>query len=482
MGDIFQMPIEGGEFSTQPGEKKGSAKTVWKDEKGNTHSVTYYTEKDLEKAGQIHPDLELVHHGENKLYIDQKLSSLSKKEQELFVGLFFSSMGDVQSLHTDTEALYKERGLSWIADEIKEVFEKRLLDLIMRSKLQEGGVSKVRQCGIHALTGEPRKFYTIECRRSEGDVTIVAKGFINGGGFKSAKKVVTIGANRSIGRANAARVLLKPKDRKSVTPEQMAAFRREVEVQRHLTRIGVPHIVRVHDVLEKRGQFHGFLVDSGSLGDCRFFSQSPPMTVAGRIASLRASLHLAEALEAMHKAGFCHNDVKPDNVMLSQALFGTIEAKLGDFGLTSKEGEALPTVCWRHATYSTIEAGAKKRAVATKENDVWALGVAIFEMIYGERSNPLRFLPFFPPSKEEYDMAVNAICSRLNPDEGVDKLLLSIFVGDVKTADTVAASLREALSSLEKTGGFSEEDSYMGDFPVSQESDSSIGGGQYESF
>jgi len=446
MANIFEIKESG--FSTQPGEKTGSKKTVWKGEEGKTHKVTYYTEEDLKQL--VEPnldqlDLQIVEHGENKLYIDQKRTTISSKQQKAFAKLFFSSREGVKSLRFDTGGLKKQTELFRFADEIEKVFKKTLLDLVMEAKAQKTGISKRQRFN------DGKKVYTLECRIKEADVEIVAKSFIGKGGFKSAKKVVRIGANQTIDGVNRVLVLLKPKTKKKLTSEEIAEFEQEAKIQKKLTEMKIPHIVGLHSISLKEGEFHGSYVDSCSAGDCTMFSRLPPSAEVDKIARLKACLHIAEAIEGMHGQGYCHNDIRPDNAMVSLDSVEGINVKLGDFGLARKEGGTFPTIAWRHAHYDTICSKVEsKQLVATKKNDIWALAVTVFEIVKGEQNNPLRRLETFPPLPKEYFGAVQELVSQLDLSSCVDTMLHSVFTGSVDKATIVVDALREELSSFEK--------------------------------
>jgi len=445
MTDIFEIQERG--FSTSPGERKGSKKTVWKSEGGNTHSVTYYTEEDLEKLGEHNLDqldLKVIEHGENKLYIDQKRTTISSKQQKTFAKLFFSSREDVKGLRFDVHALKEQGEMFKFADEIEKVFKKTLPDLVMGAKSQKTGVSKKQEFK------EGKKIYTLECRIKEGDVEILAKKFIAKGRFKAAKKVVRIGASQTIDCVNRVLVFLKPQKKKNLTPEEISEFEQEAKIQKELTEMKIPHIVGLHSISEKDGRFHGSYVDSCSAGDCSMFSCVPPSSEPDKIVHLKACLYIAEAIEGMHGKGYCHNDVKPDNAMVSFSS-GELDVKLGDFGLAREEGEIIPTIAWRYAHYDTIRSKVENnQIVTTKKNDVWALAVTVFEMLKGEQNNSLRGLATFPPSPKEYFGAVQELVSQLDCSNRVDAMLHSVFTGNVDEASIVVDALRGEIASFEK--------------------------------
>jgi serine/threonine-protein kinase len=157
--------------------------------------------------------------------------------------------------------------------------------------------------------------------------------------------------------------------------DTVTRFRREADTARRLEH---PSIVRIVDVGASRGRHYIVmeLVRGGSLRRLLNGDDPPP----GKV--LAVLTDVARALAFAHAQGVVHRDVKPENVLLTNAG----RAKVADFGLAravdqssmTTEGRILGT-----AIYMSPEQVRGKRATAA--SDVYAMGVIVYEAITGAR-------------------------------------------------------------------------------------------------
>ena len=157
--------------------------------------------------------------------------------------------------------------------------------------------------------------------------------------------------------------------------DTVTRFRREADTARRLEH---PSIVRIVDVGASRGRHYIVmeLVRGGSLR--RLLNGDDPSP--GKV--LPVLTDVARALAFAHAQGVVHRDVKPENVLLTNAG----RAKVADFGLAravdqssmTTEGRILGT-----AIYMSPEQVRGKRATAA--SDVYAMGVIVYEAITGAR-------------------------------------------------------------------------------------------------
>jgi hypothetical protein len=116
--------------------------------------------------------------------------------------------------------------------------------------------------------------------------------------------------------------------------------------------------------------------------------------------AVRIALGVASALEAAHRRGLVHRDVKPGNILLTDDG----DVKVTDFGIARAVAEASMTVTG--TTLGSVHYFSPEQArgdEVTGASDVYALGIVLYEMLTGRR-------PF------EGDSAAGVALKRLSED------------------------------------------------------------------
>jgi serine/threonine protein kinase len=146
-----------------------------------------------------------------------------------------------------------------------------------------------------------------------------------------------------------------------------------------------PRLVKLHEAHVTRAPY--FLVMEMLPGESlrrrlrRDYQLDPPT-------ALCIARQMAEALAALHRKGFMHGDVKPDNIR----LVADGEAVLLDLGFAHRPGEnaslleagyVLGTV-----NYLAPELCGPKPQDEDPRSDVFSLGVTLFEMLTGQLPFP----------------------------------------------------------------------------------------------
>jgi len=182
-----------------------------------------------------------------------------------------------------------------------------------------------------------------------------------------------------------------------VLPEALAhdeelrqRFEREA---RTVSQLNHPHICTLHDVgqEDERHYLVMELLEGESLADRLKRGALPPHEV------LRFGAQIARALDAAHRSGITHRDVKPGNVMLTRS-----GAKLLDFGLAKASADAtaaissftsVPTegkpLTERGTILGTFQYMAPEQLEgeeADARTDIFALGALLYEMATGARA------------------------------------------------------------------------------------------------
>jgi serine/threonine protein kinase len=151
-----------------------------------------------------------------------------------------------------------------------------------------------------------------------------------------------------------------------------------------------PHLVRLHQAHVTRPPY--FLVMEMLPGESlrrrlrRDYALEPTT-------ALWIARQVAEALTALHRKGFIHGDVKPDNIR----LVADGQAQLLDLGFAHRPGENASLL---EAGYvlGTVNYLAPELCGSKPQddpgNDVFSLGMTLFEMLTGQ-------LPFPPGTTEE---------------------------------------------------------------------------------
>ena len=163
----------------------------------------------------------------------------------------------------------------------------------------------------------------------------------------------------------------------SLNPEEaeplIAGFEREALTT---TRLSHPSIVQVHEASPQQNRH--FLVMEYLQGQTLQKRMSEGALTPSEAFPILTQI--AGALDAVHKAGMIHRDVKPTNVMLLPD--GT--AKLMDFGMAQSTEEARMTHRGAIAGSPSYLAPEQiKGEPETTATDTWALGVLSYEMLTG---------------------------------------------------------------------------------------------------
>jgi serine/threonine-protein kinase len=165
-------------------------------------------------------------------------------------------------------------------------------------------------------------------------------------------------------------------------------FRREA---RAAARLDEPHVVPIYDVGEIDGRLYvAMRLINGQ--DLQTLLCEGPL---GPDRAVRITEQIASALDAAHKAGLVHRDVKPSNILLTDEDF----AYLIDFGIARAVGETgLTSTGATIGTWSYMAPERFKSGEIKPNSDIYALACVLYQSLTGQ-------LPFPGTTLEQVAMA-----------------------------------------------------------------------------
>jgi serine/threonine-protein kinase len=157
-------------------------------------------------------------------------------------------------------------------------------------------------------------------------------------------------------------------------PNFLGRFRHEAQAAANLRH---PNIVDVYDVGQD-GDMQYIVMEYVEGSDLKsLILQKGALPVEQAVAIAQA---VAEALDAAHRAGLIHRDVKPQNIMVGPS--GRV--KMTDFGIAkSKLSTAMTETGVTFGTADYLSPEQARGQPATPSSDLYALGITLYEMLTG---------------------------------------------------------------------------------------------------
>jgi len=190
----------------------------------------------------------------------------------------------------------------------------------------------------------------------------------------------------------------------SVNKEERQRFEIEAQAAAAFSHPNIAHIYSIEETADEMFIVMEF-IDGKELKEKIIAPMSPLIKegIKGGVPieeAINIALQIAEGLDAAHKKGIVHRDIKSSNIMITKDG----KVKIMDFGLAKiKSGSDVTKIGETVGTAAYMSPEQIKGDKIDHRTDIWSLGVVLYEMLAGE-------LPF----KGDYDQAV--IYSILNEE------------------------------------------------------------------
>lgn len=229
------------------------------------------------------------------------------------------------------------------------------------------------------------------------------------------------GHHEVLGRTAAIKVL---REKYAALPEAVSRFRREAQA---LGGLEHPNVVRILDfgVTEENIPFLVMeYLEGRPLAEAIEIGQLSQETV------LHYSMEILAGLEAAHRAGLIHRDLKSRNIVLVRGDDGREHAKVLDFGIArvvSPGAEDLTRLTHTDAVLGSPAYMAPEQIRGASNigpgADLYSFGIILYEMISGER-------PFSGPVPEVISAHLTKAPPPLPDFGGLDKLAMLLLEKD----------------------------------------------------
>jgi serine/threonine-protein kinase len=156
--------------------------------------------------------------------------------------------------------------------------------------------------------------------------------------------------------------------------EYRKRFMREAKVA---ARVNHPNIISIYDISATLGRAHIVMeyVQGPSLA--RYIREKGKL---GPREAINMFLQACSALDAVHRAGIVHRDIKPDNILIAKG--GLV--KLTDFGLAKAETSRITAANVIMGTPAYMSPEQSRGIDVDARSDIYSMGLVLHEMLTGK--------------------------------------------------------------------------------------------------
>lgn len=206
-------------------------------------------------------------------------------------------------------------------------------------------------------------------------------------------------------------IIKTPKDS---SPQSLAMLQREYELSLGKTH---PNIVNIFTYEPHTIVGPGIVmeyVDGRTLAD--FMAENPPRAMRERV-----FVQLLQAVAYIHRCGMVHNDIKPQNILVTRA---DNDVRLIDFGLSNDDAHFLARTLGCTPAYASPELLAQQEVDA--RSDIYSLGVVMCAL-FGSRYSRIASRCLSPRREKRY-ANVEALHNAFRRNVGPLKIVLIVLL------------------------------------------------------
>ena len=245
-------------------------------------------------------------------------------------------------------------------------------------------------------------------------------------------------------------VVKRLKPDKAIDNDAFERFEREATVLRQIRH---QFVLSIYDI-KIGGDDHYFVTEYADRESLKDYLTSKPNHKLNPIEALEIAMSVCQGLEAAHKRGIVHRDIKPGNILLFSRPNNRVVAKLADFSIARDPDKHLTRTGLFMGTlrYASPEQlftlyalpGQVNANLVDARSDLYSWAVVFFEMLTGE--TPAESLK----DQVTYSTIPDEFPTPLFSDKGIPSQLITVLQKALRKAQELRyQSAGEVLADLE---------------------------------